>query len=231
MDWNKDLFETGWSQEISNYDQKLVAAKRIAAMAKDGEVIGFGSGSTCYLAVLEFAKRIKDGFKIVAIPTSPEISLLCAASGIPTSSINSAKPDWCFDGADEVDQNGWLLKGRGGAMLSEKLVMLNSKKRFIIVDNSKFVNKLGTNFAVPVECVQQSLMSVKESLLKLGAKEVTLRLAGKSKDGPVVTESGNFVIDAKFDDIKQTLEKEIKSITGVVESGLFIGFDVEVVKI
>ncbi|MDR0850559.1 MAG: ribose 5-phosphate isomerase A [Christensenellaceae bacterium] len=231
MDWKKDLFETEWPQEISNYDSKLAAAKKIAGLAQDGEVIGFGSGSTCYLAVLELGKRVAGGLKITAIPTSFEILHLCEALNIPTSNINAQKPKWCFDGADEVDPNGWLIKGRGGAMFNEKLVMINASKRFIVVDSSKLVKTLGTKFAVPVECVPQSLMSVKEKLLMLGAKSVSLRLAGKSKDGPMITENGNLIVDAKFDKIDKTLEKQIKCITGVIESGLFIDYDAEIIRV
>ncbi|KAI4453883.1 ribose-5-phosphate isomerase [Holotrichia oblita] len=230
MDWNKDLYETEWGQEIKNYDEKLAVAKKLAALAKDGDIIGFGSGSTSYLAILELGKRVKNGLKIIAIPTSHEVSLLCAALKIPTLSTNAAKPDWCFDGADEVDSNSWIIKGRGGAMFNEKLTMSLSKKVYILVDNSKIVKKLGTNFPIPVECVRASLLHVKENLLKLGAESVAVRLAGKAKDGPIITEHGNIIIDAKFNKIGKTLEKEIKSITGVIESGLFIGYNIELIK-
>ena len=81
------------------------------------KLFGFGSGSTSYLAVLAIAEKIKkENIKITAIPTSTEIRMLCGKLNIPTATLIEKKPDWCFDGADEVDNNKWLIKGRGGAM-------------------------------------------------------------------------------------------------------------------
>jgi ribose 5-phosphate isomerase A len=141
-----------------------------------------------------------------------------------------AKPDWCFDGADEVDPNGWLIKGRGGAMFKEKLNISNSSKTYILVDKTKFVSKLCEKFPVPVECVPESYISVKNRLLQMGAADVRLRLAGKSKDGPVITENGNYILDAKFNDVLEDYEVKLKSICGVFETGLFIGYDTELIS-
>ena len=120
-------------------------------------------------------------------------------------------------------------KGRGGAMFKEKLNIVNSPITYILVDKSKEVDKLGSKFKVPVECFPNSVNHVKLELLKLGGKEITLREA-KGKDGPIITENGNFILDVKFENINKELEKQIKSITGVIESGLFIGYDVEIVR-
>ncbi|MDE5830441.1 MAG: ribose-5-phosphate isomerase A, partial [Clostridia bacterium] len=95
-------------------------------------------------------------------------------------------------------------------------------------DNSKLVSKLGTKFAIPVECYPYSINYIKEELKKLGANEVEIRKA-KSKDGPVITETGSFILDVKFNQITEHLEKDIKSISGVIESGLFIGYNVEII--
>ncbi|KAI4453270.1 ribose-5-phosphate isomerase [Holotrichia oblita] len=231
MEWDNKLFDLNWSQEISNYDQKLAAAKKLSIMAKNGDCIGFGSGSTSFLAMKELAQRVqKGGLNITAIPTSNEIAMFCNQLGIKTTTLNEKKPDWCFDGADEVDKKNRLIKGRGGAMYREKLIMSNAKKAYILVDKTKFVDRLGQNFAVPIEVVPNAYISVKNRLLELGAKEVTLRLCGKSKDGPVITELGNYILDAKFDKIEDKLENQIKSIVGVLESGLFVGFNIEVIS-
>lgn len=229
MKWDEDILNR-IEPEISNLEEKKKLAEEIAKKVKEGQVIGFGSGSTSYLAVIAIADRIKkENIKIRAIPTSFEISMLCGYLDIPTTSLIEAKPDWCFDGADEVDENNWLIKGRGGAMFKEKLNIVNSPITYILVDKSKEVDKLGSKFKVPVECFPNSVNHVKLELLKLGGKEITLREA-KGKDGPIITENGNFILDVKFENINKELEKQIKSITGVIESGLFIGYDVEIVR-
>jgi len=231
MNWDKQMMQNlEWSAEVRNKEEKQKIAIKIAKMVKEGEVIGFGSGSTSFLAVCAIADRIKkENIKITAIPTSHEINMLCSYFNIPTASLLEKKPDWSFDGADEVNNNKWLIKGRGAAMFKEKLNIVNSKKNFILVDESKFVTKLGERYPVPVECFPTSINYVEEELYKMGAKEITLRKA-ISKDGPVITENGNFILDTKFEEIKESLEKQIKSIPGVIESGLFIGYNIEILK-
>lgn len=230
MDWNVKNEYQGWNAEISNKEKKMELAKKIANIVKDGDTIGFGSGSTSYLAIKEIANRInQENINITAIPTSYEIKLLCSSFGIPTASILQKKPDWSFDGADEVDPNGWLIKGRGAAMFKEKLNIQNSEKAYILVDDTKFVNKLGEKFSIPVECYPEALNHVRSRIEQMGAN-CTLRLA-KEKDGPVITENGNFILDTKFNNITENLEKELKLIAGVIETGLFVGYkNIEIVK-
>lgn len=154
--------------------------------------------------------------------------MLCSYLGITTTTLNENKPDWSFDGADEVDNNNWLIKGRGGAMFKEKLNIANSPITYILVDGSKKVDKLGTKFKVPVECFTEAINYVKEELIKIGGKDMEIRKA-VNKDGPEITENGNLILDVKFDNITQDLEKNIKSIPGVIESGLFINYNVEII--
>ena len=229
MKWEQ--FKVDWNLNNTNVEEKSILAKKIAEKVKDGDVIGFGSGSTSYIATQEIAKKIaNEGLNIIAIPTSYEIKILCNSLGIKTASIMEEKPDWSFDGTDEYNKSGWLIKGRGAAMFKEKLNILNSKKVYILADKTKYVENLGENFSVPVECYPETFKYVKQELIKLGAKECTLRPA-KGKDGPIITENNNFIIDAKFLNIGQTLEKDIKMISGVVESGLFIDYDnIEILK-
>ena len=224
MNWKELKGYTNWNGEISNEVEKKEIAKKIADKVNNGDVIGFGSGSTAFLAVKEIAKKINcENIKIEAIPTSYEIKLLCAELKIRTASIMEKKPDWSFDGTDEIDENNWLIKGRGAAMFKEKMNILNSKKVYILADKSKFVKKLGDKFYIPVECYPETINYVKEELYKLGAKSCILR-AGKGKDGQIITENNNFILDTKFENIDIELEKNIKLITGVVETGLFIGY-------
>lgn len=230
MNWDKEILNKIDFDNIKNKEEKEKVAKKVAEKIKNGDVIGFGSGSTSYLTILAIAEKMKkDSIQITAIPTSYEIEILCHYLNIPTTNLLNKKPDWSFDGADEVDENKWMIKGRGGAMFKEKLNIANSNITYILIDNSKFVNKLGTNFKVPVECDFYAVNYVKEQLMLLGAENIEIRRA-VSKDGPVITESNNIILDAKFNDISECLEKDIKSITGVIESGLFIGYNVEIIN-
>ena len=135
--------------------------------------------------------------------------------------------DWTFDGADEVDPDRNLIKGRGGALFKEKLLISSSNRTFILVDESKQVSFLGSRFPVPVEVFPMAFPYVEREIRAMGASRTQLRPA-KGKDGPVITESGNLILDAWFSNIHSSLEKEIKSVTGVIENGLFMGYDVEV---
>lgn len=230
MEWSKDIMGNVEFQNIANLEEKQQIADRIAQRVKNGDVIGFGSGSTAYLAVKAIGKRIQqEGVNILAIPTSHEIKMLCAELNIPTTTILENKPDWCFDGADEIDPNKWLIKGRGAAMFKEKLNIANSKITYILADKTKMVERLGEKFPVPIECYPDAINSVKEKLNDLGAFEINVRQAVK-KDGPVITENNNIILDVKFTEIYEALEKDIKSITGVIESGLFIGYNVEILN-
>ena len=230
MNWDSDIIKNlAWSDTIINREGKQKAADEIAKKVKEGDVIGIGSGSTSYLALLAIAKKVKqEKLNIKAIPTSIEIALTCTELGILLTTLYEHRPDWLFDGADEVDPKHSLIKGRGGAMFKEKLMILSSPLNYILVDESKLVNKLGSNFPVPIEVFPQALLQVEFQLKQLGVSELKLRPA-KGKDGPVITENGNLILDARFDEIGDDLEKRIKSITGVIESGLFIDHHVEVI--
>ena len=229
MNWQSDIIKNlGWTDKIINHDAKQKVAEKIARKVKDGDVIGVGSGSTSFLALTAIAEKVKaESLNIKAIATSIELSMLCSHFGVPLTTLFEHRPDWLFDGADEVDPNRNLIKGRGGAMFKEKLMMAASAKSYIIIDESKLVDKLCTKFPVPIEVFPPSLLYVEEELKGIGAKSLMLRPA-KGKDGPIITENGNLIIDAMFDEIPGDLEVKIKSITGVIESGLFMGFDVEV---
>ncbi|MEO6522123.1 MAG: ribose 5-phosphate isomerase A [Mucilaginibacter sp.] len=229
MNWQSNLINNlEWSSEIINLGGKQKVAAQIAKKVKDGDVLGIGSGSTVYLALLAIADRIKsEKLNIKGIPTSLEISMFCSKLGIPLTTLFENKPDWLFDGADEVDPDNSLIKGRGGAMFKEKLLISSSPVNYIIVDDSKVVKKLGTNFPVPIEIFPQSLLYVEQQLRALGAIEIVLRPA-KGKDGAIISENNNLILDCHFEDIGKSLEKDIKGITGVIESGLFIGYDLEI---
>lgn len=219
-----------WGKDISNIEEKERIAVKIASMVNDGDIIGVGSGSTAYLALQKIAERIRtEQLHIRAIPTSLEIKMTCARLGIPQTSLFEYKPDWTFDGADEIDTNHNMIKGRGGAMFKEKLLISSSPRTYIIADSSKMVTKLGSRFPVPIEIFPEALTHVAQALESFTPKEIKLRMA-QGKDGPVITENGNLILDVWFDNIPDNQENAIKSITGVIESGLFMHYEIELIK-
>lgn len=231
MDWEKTIINSlEWGKEISNREEKQKVADKIASMVKDGDIIGVGSGSTAYLALLKIADRIRtEQLHIHAIPTSQEIKMTCAKLGIPLTSLLEHKPNWTFDGADEIDSNHNMIKGRGGAMFKEKLLISSSPQTFIIADPSKMVSKLGSRFPVPVEIFPDALIHADQALRSLSPVDIKLRMA-QGKDGPIITENGNLILDVWFDNIPDNLENAIKSITGVIESGLFMHYEVNIIS-
>lgn len=210
---------------IKNRDAKLEVAKKVCQYVKDGDVIGFGSGTTSFIATVEIAKLVKENnLNITAIPTSNEIKELCIDLGIPVVSLQEKTPDWCFDGADEVTPNNWLIKGKGAAMFREKLNIINSTVAYILVDESKFVEKLCQKDFIPVEVFPDSVNYVANEINKMGATEVILR-KDTMFNTPKVTDNGNYVLDVKFENVDLELEKNLKSIVGVIETGLFLGYN------
>lgn len=207
-----------WNNNIKNKEEKEVLARVIASKVKNGDVISFGSGTTSFLAVKEIGRRCKEeGLQIIAIPTSNQIELLCNYLNIPTAKLGEYKIDWGFDGADEVDNNNWLIKGLGGAMYREKMNLLQTPKVYILVDKSKLVSKLGEKCPVPVECDKDKIKYVEEELIKLGAKKCVYR-TNKDNSGLFITDNDKYIIDTYFDNIQESLEKDIKQIDGVLES-------------
>ncbi len=232
MTWNNSLANIlNWSGEISNQSDKMQVAEQVGDFVKDGDVIGVGSGSTAFLALQAIAERVKkERMNVHAIPTSKEAALNCTVLGIPVTTLTAARPDWGFDGADEVDGMKRLIKGRGGALFAEKLVMASAQKTFILVDESKFVSELGAAFAVPIEVDPRAIHLVETKLYDaLSPESVNLRMA-VSKDGPVITEAGNVLLDVKFEEITSTMEQEISALPGVIESGLFLDYPVEILS-
>lgn len=231
MNWEENVKQKSfWNGEITNLAEKERIAEKVAKKVKDGDVIGVGSGSTAYIATKAIAKRIKEeNLNITAIPTSYEIKMLCENLGIPTTTLMVQKPDWSFDGADEVTSEKWLVKGRGAAMYKEKLNIAASEVTYILVDESKMVENICDKFPIPIEVNPDAINLVRQALNEMGAESVILRLA-KGKDGPVLTENGNVILDTVFRNVDETYENKLKSIVGVVETGLFIGYNVVIEK-
>jgi ribose 5-phosphate isomerase A len=200
--------------------EKLNAGERAVDFIKDGMVLGLGTGSTVYYTIKKIGKLVNDGMKLKAVSTSSATSQLASSLGIEILPFNEIKKtDLTIDGADEVDPDLNGIKGGGGALLYEKLVAEVSDKIIWVVDSGKQVKKLG-KFPLPVEVVQYGLTHLLNQFNKMDYKPV-LRL----KDGkPYITDAGNFIIDLHLNEIDKPgeLNKEIKLLTGVVETGLFL---------
>jgi len=202
---------------------KQDAADAAVALVESGMIVGLGTGSTAALAVDALGKRVKDGLRIIGVPTSEHTAAQARGLGIPISSLaEHTELDLTIDGADEIQLGTLdLIKGRGGALLREKVVASSSRRLIIIADDTKLVDRLGAHFAVPVEVVQFGWQAAERKLQKLGAR-TTLRSG--SDDKPFVTDGGNFIVDCLFGPIQApaALDQELNSVVGVVEHGLFL---------
>jgi ribose 5-phosphate isomerase A len=202
---------------------KQVAAEAAVALVENGMVVGLGTGSTATLAVDALGKRVKDGLHIIGVPTSEHTAQQARGLGIPVSSLGEhAELDLTIDGADEIQLGTLdLIKGRGGALLREKVVASSSRRLIIIADETKLVRRLGAHFAVPVEVVQFGWQAAERKLQKLGA-QTKLRPGPDGK--PFVTDGGNFILDCSFGPIEapSALDQELNNVVGVVEHGLFL---------
>ncbi|OLE96340.1 MAG: ribose 5-phosphate isomerase A, partial [Cyanobacteria bacterium 13_1_20CM_4_61_6] len=203
---------------------KRAAAERALDFVENDMVLGLGTGSTAAFFVAQLAVRVAAGLKIVAIPTSERTAAQARQLGIPlTSFAEQRRIDLAIDGADEVQRTSLdLIKGRGGALLREKIVAAASSRFVVIVDRDKLVDRLGEGGPLPVEVAQFGWQATAAALERLGAQP-ELRRADSAQ--PFVTDGGNFILDCRFgplDDPPET-ERRINSIVGVVENGLFVG--------
>ncbi len=231
MQWDGQKVPT-WNGAISNEASKRGIAAQLAARAGDGQVIGIGSGSTSFLALLALSDRVKsENLAIRCVATSLEIESYCTALGLPVTTLVDARPDWCFDGADEIDSQNNLIKGRGGAFVREQLVFAAAPSRIILVDDSKFVPRLGTNFGVPIAVVPEASNLVRRRLRDATGAEPIVR-AATGKDGGIIDEQGSLVMDLPIDGSIPTPELEVLLLTtpGISATGLFVGYDFEVIK-
>ncbi len=208
---------------------KELVAKELAKRVNDGELIGFGSGSTAELALSFIGERIAaEGLEIRGMATSSRTASLCTEVGVELVDISSGcSMDWAFDGADEVDADLNLIKGGGGCHLMEKIVAKLAGGLTVIVTEEKIVENLGQKFLLPVEIIPESRTYVESELLKLGVNEITLRQS-KSPKEPLLTDKANHILDIRLPGLSEQHEDIINSITGVVENGLFVGLSNEV---
>jgi ribose 5-phosphate isomerase A len=214
---------------MDNRENAKKAAGRAAvdSMVKSGMKLGLGTGSTALHAIHRIGELLTQGIlrDIYAFPTSFQSEIECEKLSIPHFPLNSREfangLDLTIDGADEVDPNNYLIKGGGGAHLIEKLAAYNSSIFAVVADESKIVSQLGIAFPVPVEVIPEARVQAGRMLEKFDAN-VILREAAH-KDGPIITEHGNIILDIRFNAPVDpaVMEDTLNHIPGVIENGFF----------
>lgn len=211
--------------KIDQEIEKQTAARRAVEFVKDGMRVGLGSGTTTAYAIRFLGERIlKEGLKVIGVPTSTpsrDLALLC---GIPLADDNEEFAlDITIDGADQATRSGELIKGGGGALLHERIVAGASRRFIVIVDSSKLVDCLGS-VPLPVEVFKFGWRNILKRLRLYGC-DAAIRL--KSDGQFFVTDEGNYIVDCRFTTeafpIPSFLSQGIRGIPGVADHGLFIG--------
>ncbi len=196
---------------------KQLAAERAVEEVEPGTIVGLGTGSTIYYALLKLGEKVREGLNIIGIPTSKQTEEIAVQQGISLSTLGEHPViDMTIDGADEVNPTLNLIKGAGGALVREKIIAHASKRLVIIADEGKLVEQLGSNFPVPVEVVPFGWGATQLALNRI-CRSSTLR-------PDFVSDNGNYILDCGFDGIPDpsTTESLINNLPGVVENGLFI---------
>jgi ribose 5-phosphate isomerase A len=207
---------------MANEAEKEAAGRAAAKLVREGDIVGLGTGSTAYFAVVALGERVKSGLKIVGIPTSIATAELARQLGIPLTTLDEhPQIDITIDGADEIDPKLNLIKGGGGALLREKVVASVTKKMVVAVDSTKVVPALG-KFPLPVEIIPFARRVMEKKIASLGA---ATKLRMRPDGQPFVTDNGNQILDCSFGRIADpaALAGELDGTPGVVEHGLFIG--------
>jgi ribose 5-phosphate isomerase A len=210
----------------SNKELKQKVGRRAAEFVKDGMKIGIGTGSTVAFFIEELGRRVKEeGLSIQGVTTSLGSSLLCLKYGIPLmESMHCSHLDLAVDGADEIDPYLNAIKGGGAAHTIEKIIASMADEFILIADETKLVPALCRKFPLPIEVIPASLSYVEKRIRELGGTP-EIRNAVR-KDGPVISENGNFILDVTFstppEDV-ELLDRQLQNIPGIVETGLFLG--------
>jgi ribose 5-phosphate isomerase A len=209
----------------SELDQwKAVAAQTAIALVEDGMIVGLGTGSTASFALGMLGQRVAEGLRVIGIPTSEQTAQEARRLGIPLSTLEERDHiDVTIDGADEVDVGTLtLLKGRGGALLREKIIASASEQLIIVVDETKLVDRLGVTSPVAVEVVPFGWHATARRLRSV----VTSLERRTAADGaPFITDGGHYILDCVCGGIEdpEDLQRQLDGTVGVVEHGVFLG--------
>lgn len=196
-----------------------------AGRVEDGMLVGLGTGSTAEAMVNALGERVAAGLNITGVATSHVTADQATSLGIPLMLLEDIdRLDVCIDGADEIDPGLNLVKGRGGALLFEKLVARRADRYLIISTNEKLIDHLGSRMALPVEIVPVGWTHTAEGIVELNMRPV---LRQKGDGSPYVTDGGHYIVDCAWPTDHQvdpgSLAEALKALTGVVDHGLFIG--------
>ncbi|MDQ6712317.1 MAG: ribose-5-phosphate isomerase RpiA [Candidatus Dormibacteraeota bacterium] len=198
--------------------QKQAAAERALELVKPGMIVGLGTGSTARYFIEGLARKVRNGLRVQAVVTSLESRAQATAGGIPITERVDGSLDLAVDGADEIDPAVNCVKGRGGALLREKIVAHASRRFVLIADETKLVGRLGRG-PVPVEVLPFLWEATSRSIESLGGRPELRTTPG----GPFKTDNGNLVLDTTFGAVDAALGVAIHAIPGVIEHGLFFG--------
>lgn len=217
------------AQEIVKYKEQL--GEMGASLVSQGMKVGLGSGSTASCVIRSLGKRWQqEGLRFIGVPTSIASAKLAESFGIRLTTLGDCPElDLDIDGADEVTRQGFhLIKGLGGALLREKIVRFSAKKFVVVADERKMVDHLGEHTPVPIEVSVFGWETTAKHLEKIGAT-IEARVQVDKSDF-YITDGGNMILDCNFGIIKDPirLEKEIRSVVGVLENGLFVNCTDEV---
>ncbi|MCW2240200.1 ribose-5-phosphate isomerase RpiA [Azospirillum canadense] len=208
---------------------KRAAAEAAVALVEDGMVVGLGTGSTAAFALEALAARVAQGLRIAGVPTSEATAALARRFGVPmTDFATHRRLDLAIDGADEVERGTLnLIKGLGGALLYEKIVAAASARFVVIADETKLVDRLGERAPLPVEIVPFGLEATLGRLADAGLAPTLRRAGGSGK--PFRTDGGHVIADCQIGPIADpvALDRQLRAMVGVVDSGLFIGMAAE----
>jgi len=192
----------------------------ILTLVNDNNVLGLGSGRAATALVRSLSTYLKEkNIRVKAVPTSLQIKLEAEKGGISIIEADQIEHiDIVFDGADQIDEKRNMIKGGGGALLREKILINIAKKVIIIADESKFVKKL--NRSVPIEVHPFARNIAAKQIQKYGGKPVLRTI---ERGYPFVTENGNIILDSDFGEIlnPEELAEKIIQIPGVIEVGIF----------
>lgn len=208
--------------------EKERAGRAAAYAVEDGMILGLGTGSTVHFTLLELKKRMDQGLRFQAVATSQSTTNLARELGIPLLPFSAVdRLHLTLDGADEVDPNLNGIKGGGGALLYEKLVAEASDQVIWVVDHQKMVDTLG-RFPLPLEVVPFNLEKLWKRLEDRGYNPQVRMREGM----PFITDGGNRILDLHLHAISdpEGLHQELKLMSGVVETGLFLHMAEEVIE-
>ena len=211
---------------MNTENQKKTAAEKATESVRSGMVVGLGTGSTVYYALLKLGAMVREGLDIVGIPTSAGTEEIATAQQIPLATLATHPSiDLTIDGADEVDKALNLIKGGGAALVREKIIANASKEILIVVDESKVSRVLGTTFPLPVEIVRFGWEATQTEVDRIcGGSTLRVISTQDGKQHPLITDNGNYILDCDFDGIPapEAVELQLNNIPGVVENGIFV---------